>query len=420
MPSFVNPIWLAGLAGLLIPVGIHLLSRKESKVIKIGSLRHLQPSTTKQSVSLRLNEILLLALRCLLIILLTLLLSGLYFDRLSKESWLLVENGLETDPDFVPLIDSLQQQGYTVHSLAENFPPFHIHDSSALPSYWMLAEDLQRRPLDQIVVIAHNYTEGFRGRRIAIPERLKWISKNPAPEEFTLSAVRLSPDSLTIRTGHTAGEATTFDYKTVRSVSSTSYAEGSKDPVVIDPADTLRIVIAYAPDFEYDKKILQASLRAIDDATPSIIRVTSVPAEQWSPSDDDDWLILLTEKSSSIRDETNCITYRATGRHHAPLFEKELNHRWTLSKRLNEELALKEKLPIQLSSILLPANKETQRSRERDRRVMPDETLWTSATVENTDYMPQPAQSAGVTQWLAAFLLVTLIAERIVATKRNQ
>src|SRR6187401_594471 len=94
---FANPIWLWALAGLLIPIGIHLLSRKEGQVIRIGSLRHLQETNTQQFKGIRLNEIVLLILRCTLIILFVLLMSGLSFERVNKSEakWVVIEKGLE-------------------------------------------------------------------------------------------------------------------------------------------------------------------------------------------------------------------------------------------------------------------------------------------------------------------------------------
>src|SRR5687767_2711962 len=111
---FLNPIWLWGLTGILIPIGIHLLSRKEGRTIKIGSVRHLENTHTKQFKSLRLNEILLLVLRCLLITILVFLLSGLHIKGTKKKGlqWLLVEKGLEHEPEFSLLIDSLQRNEF--------------------------------------------------------------------------------------------------------------------------------------------------------------------------------------------------------------------------------------------------------------------------------------------------------------------
>src|SRR5690349_13991138 len=98
---FSNPIWLWALTGISIPIAIHLLSRKEGKVIRIGSLRHLQETSTQQFKGIRLNELALLALRCLLIILFVMILSGLslHWTNSNKVSWVLVEKGLENTPE---------------------------------------------------------------------------------------------------------------------------------------------------------------------------------------------------------------------------------------------------------------------------------------------------------------------------------
>ena len=106
--QLANPIWLWGLSGMLIPIGIHLLSRKEGRVIRIGSVRHLEDTISKQFKSIRLNEFILLGLRCLLIIILVLFLAGLDLNITGKNGkWLLIEGGLDKDNEFSSLIDSL-------------------------------------------------------------------------------------------------------------------------------------------------------------------------------------------------------------------------------------------------------------------------------------------------------------------------
>ena len=62
----------------------------------------------------------------------------------------------------------------------------------------------------QAVVLSYNYAEGFKGKRASLPENVKWISKNPAPIEFVLNAIRLSNDSLVVRAGYSNPEKTSF------------------------------------------------------------------------------------------------------------------------------------------------------------------------------------------------------------------
>src|SRR5258706_563824 len=93
--TFANPIFLWSLLGLSIPITIHLLSRKEGKIIRIGSIRHIQETSTQQFKGVKLNEILLLILRCAMIIVFSLLLSGLQCTGIQKEKWVVVERSLE-------------------------------------------------------------------------------------------------------------------------------------------------------------------------------------------------------------------------------------------------------------------------------------------------------------------------------------
>src|SRR5688572_23470231 len=119
--QLLNPIWLLGLLGLSIPVAIHLLSRKEGRIIKIGSIRHLDDTATRQFKSIRLNEYLLLLLTCILITLLDYQRNELIYTRpRKKEKSLLIDKGLETEKEFSGVIDSLRKSGYQMRSLTCN------------------------------------------------------------------------------------------------------------------------------------------------------------------------------------------------------------------------------------------------------------------------------------------------------------
>jgi len=66
---------MAAAAGIIIPGIIHFWNRKQSKILKIGSISLLTQSYKQQAKSLQLQQRLLLLLRCLLILLIALLLS---------------------------------------------------------------------------------------------------------------------------------------------------------------------------------------------------------------------------------------------------------------------------------------------------------------------------------------------------------
>ena len=426
--QFTNPIWLWGLTGLMIPIGIHLLSRKESKVIRIGSIRYLEESTTKQSVSLRLNELILLALRCLLITLIVLLLSGLSFnnDQTKNERWLVIESGLENDATLVPLVDSLQKNGFQTRRLEEGFPPISSSKTLTPVNYWRLMEDLNAKTLQQCVVLSYNYAAGFKGQRISMPGNLTWISKNPAPSEFPLQAIRLGTDSAIIRMGNTAADETSFESRIV-SVSPAQthfHSESGTDSVVIELPDTLIITIVNDEAFEYDKQMLLAALQAIDESSTTLFDIKTAVRDQWDPAEKTDWMILLSDQSFTDASRTNTILYQADVQRNKPLLEQQnsrnqQHHQWILTKRLTEDVILKEKLPLHLASLLL-SKKESERLVDAlDRRVYPEKLLWSHEEQSKSEKVTS-ATATSIAPWLAILIIVSLFAERLVAINRKQ
>jgi len=215
--QFANPIWLWALTGLLIPVGIHLLSLKEGKIIRIGSIRHLQDTNTKQVKSIRLNEFALLAMRCLLLSLLVFFLSGLHFHGLEeKRNWLLIENGLNPEPEFSVLIDSLKRDGFEIRSFSPGFPTIeNAIDNKKKADYWSLLEELRTKSIEQAVVLSHDFMDGFKGKRIMLPAHIRWLTKRADSLEYILSASRLRADSVILRRGKTNAYRTIFENQLV-------------------------------------------------------------------------------------------------------------------------------------------------------------------------------------------------------------
>ncbi|MBC7652345.1 MAG: BatA domain-containing protein, partial [Deinococcales bacterium] len=96
MLNVLQPIWLWAIAGIIIPVIIHLWHIKQGKSLKVGSVIFLQESSKQQSSSLKISDWLLLLLRCLLIILLAILLAKPQWQQAlqtnKQKGWLLINN----------------------------------------------------------------------------------------------------------------------------------------------------------------------------------------------------------------------------------------------------------------------------------------------------------------------------------------
>lgn len=73
--SFLNPIMLAGLAAVSVPIIIHLLNRRKFRRVTWAAMRFLQNAIEQNQRRMRIEDMILLALRCLLLALLALALA---------------------------------------------------------------------------------------------------------------------------------------------------------------------------------------------------------------------------------------------------------------------------------------------------------------------------------------------------------
>src|SRR5262245_4840971 len=73
--SFLNPIMLFGLAAVSIPIIIHLLNRRKFRRVVWAAMRFLQLSVEQNQKRMRIEDLILLVLRCLLLILIALALA---------------------------------------------------------------------------------------------------------------------------------------------------------------------------------------------------------------------------------------------------------------------------------------------------------------------------------------------------------
>ncbi|HEY0652750.1 MAG TPA: BatA domain-containing protein, partial [Chryseosolibacter sp.] len=263
MISFVNPSWLLGLVGLLIPIGIHLLSRKEGKTIHVGSIRHLYDSDTAQFSSIRLNEILLLLLRLLLITLLVFILAGLKFaqDDYVGKKWLLIEMGVQRDERYKPTLDTLSAQNYEVRWLTEGFP--QLADSAGIHGVENYAPLVQKIPrnLDSVVVMTYAFAARVKGERISIPKHVLWFPVEPPGSTIAVDAVRLPQDSVVIRLMASKPTGTTLEYS---KLSTHLFDRITKaDSLSLRNPDTVTISVYWTQDFSYDRKIIQAAIQTI-------------------------------------------------------------------------------------------------------------------------------------------------------------
>jgi hypothetical protein len=417
--QLVNPIWLWGLTGLMIPIGIHLLSRREGKIVKIGSIRHLDETNSKKFKSIRLNEFFLLILRCLIITIVVLFLSGFHFKSLQESGkWLIVETGLEHDPQFSLLTDSLKRSGFEFKTLTNGFPDLSHEPPINKPiNYWDLLAELEKESLTQAVVLSYNFAEGFKGKRRSLPENVKWVSKNPMPIEFILNAIRISNDTLIVRAGYSNPDKTTFStFSSQVSPGQNEFSSSQSEPIKIEIPKTIEIQIVNEPAFAYDTKMIVAALQAVDDKSPNTFNFETVPLDKFSYEKKSDWIIWLTNKRVHPAD-INCIYYQEKSSN--TLFEARTTSSWALTQRLNEQIALEQNLTIQLGLILALENKYDETARQKDKRVLDAKLIW-DTKLSAPQELSQATQTSSSEKYLMTLLILVLFFERWMAFKRRQ
>ncbi|RZL35214.1 MAG: hypothetical protein EOP00_30170, partial [Pedobacter sp.] len=134
--QFFYPIGLLALAGIIIPLIIHLWNIKQGKTLKIGSIALLGESSRASSRSFKLTDILLFILRCLLIILIGFCIAQSYITKKlnakEKGGWILVDKArlktvYQTNKK---TIDSLLEIHYEIHDFNVGFTPLQLKDTS--------------------------------------------------------------------------------------------------------------------------------------------------------------------------------------------------------------------------------------------------------------------------------------------------
>ncbi|RYZ17230.1 MAG: hypothetical protein EOP49_50845, partial [Sphingobacteriales bacterium] len=135
MVYFLNPIWLAAAAGIIVPVIIHLWNIRQGKVLRIGSTMLLSEGRQKSSSSLKVSQWLLLLLCSLLIILLAALLAGPQWKTrptATGKGWVLLDRKDLADiySSYQGSIDSLLGSGFELHHFDKGFPSFSLSDSA--------------------------------------------------------------------------------------------------------------------------------------------------------------------------------------------------------------------------------------------------------------------------------------------------
>lgn len=293
----LSPTWLFAIAALSIPVAIHLWNIKQGKTLKVGSIALINQAAQKSSRSLKLHDLLLLFLRCLLLVLLALVLAVPTWQRnivsAKAKGWLLIpkENISEGLHKFKPLVDSLIKAGYEFHYFNKGFVKADVTKLLADTglkdkpqpddeNYWNRVAGLndQLPPALSVYLITPNGVNHFGGNKPSVALNLKWKTYTPNDSVSTCieSAWFTNNKDIKVVQGNSKPSGTTFTNYTVNSDgnynslfevgvsngNSTIKLKNTDQPPIIIDTTTLRLAI-YTDKYNADATYLKAALQAI-------------------------------------------------------------------------------------------------------------------------------------------------------------
>ncbi|MEI6168583.1 MAG: BatA domain-containing protein [bacterium] len=92
--TFLNPLILFGLAAIAIPILIHLMNRSKPRPIAWGAMQFLMASMTARSRRVKIEDGILLCLRCLALTALALAMARPFLPSMSAVPWVLILPGM--------------------------------------------------------------------------------------------------------------------------------------------------------------------------------------------------------------------------------------------------------------------------------------------------------------------------------------
>jgi hypothetical protein len=210
MLRFLSPIWLAGFAALLVPLILHLWSRRPTQVVRVGSLRGLSGPPGPRAFGRRLNDVPLLLLRLAILAAVVIALAGLALARLGaapeQRQLLLVDPALMADSLAVyadPVVDSLRRAGIPIHLLATGFPELGDGGAASTPrstGLWGLLRQLDDTlpPGSTVTVVALPSAGGVGPVRPTLRSEFRLHRPNLASASVPGSVARPGEDPLSL------------------------------------------------------------------------------------------------------------------------------------------------------------------------------------------------------------------------------
>ncbi|WP_228238535.1 BatA domain-containing protein [Allomuricauda sp. M10] len=422
---FTHPTYLWALLGFLVPLVIHLWSKKEAKTIKIGSVQLLDESNSRQSSSIQLNEWLLLLLRMLILALVVLLMAGPQWriKPNKKQITYLVEPSLAHHSSLMGLLDSLGETS-RVLLLKQGFPEWELDmklpPESMVPPYWQLVQRMDSLASDSIVVFTKAYVEGVKSMRPKTHKKIHWVvmESDTLFEKPFLAYQREKEVELISLQGN--GQTTYFkkqrlsDGFSIEGDSLRLKEEGNTQTLPIMDLNTVYVNIIADAEFETERQYLEASFRALSKFLDRKIQVKIVDADNSDEASLNIWL----RKEKWEPKQGKWLIFNEDILSNKLIKESDQSNVYWLTSKLNTENTTEQHFTEQLLRLL-----------DLDAAIKPLVSLADKRQMDVAELRPnyvgkpkkkERATLLDVSQWVFWILVLLMIVERVTAYVKRQ
>ncbi|QED36625.1 hypothetical protein FK178_02350 [Antarcticibacterium arcticum] len=429
---FLNPSYLWALLGIVVPIAIHLWSRKGGRTIKIGSIEFLQEKDSRRSSSIKLNELLLLFLRILIICLLVIIIAEPRQTVKTENSPItyLVEPSLLYEKEVMNILDSIEEDN--IKLLQPGFPEYEKADFKGpfpTPNYWQLSAEMNTLRTDSIVVFTRAYVAGVKGKRPETGKKINWIVLDPGDNEKKI--LNAHKNGAEVILTYAVNEYLNLKFEEERtSLNSQAItinssgdsisvsAEGKLRRLPLIPTDSLKILMVHNDSLDNEVRILKAGYRAIGSYLQIPVEVKVFTVDDIPESNDNlDFLVWLSNKPV-IKTAVPKLIYRPDSLANFLVEKTSVADQYYLTHPLTSEDIMAAQLPETLLGLLQNNSHLEEMLPQYDKRQI---DLGEFQTVYSEDILEkQFAVSTDLSKYLWILLLLLLLAERGLAYLRKQ
>ncbi|TDH27438.1 hypothetical protein EXU57_07590 [Segetibacter sp. 3557_3] len=318
---FLQSIWLLAIAGIIVPIVIHLWNVRSGKVLKVGSIALLSERSRAHATSFKLSDLLLLILRCLILIALALLLAKPYYLQQTRQTaekgWLLIERQHigRAYTIYGSTIDSLINAGFTFRYFEPGFQKADweqvkqaVNDTGlrSILNYWGLVKSLDQLAPERlpIYLFTTNRLQHFSGARPVVAMNLNWrvYSTLDTIQTSIVDAFRTAANRLKVIQETSSSKAISYLAVDTASYVKAIHQGNEGQPYLITqtgdsiPVATSKLkVVIYSGKQVNDGRYVNAALRAIQDFTERPISIAFTTQKNGVPAGD--WLFWLSDEA---------------------------------------------------------------------------------------------------------------------------